>query len=118
MSLARGLRGDGKDGKLRLKRSRVARLLSLTPTFISLAASNPSPYVGQSETLTATVTALTGVPTPGSVTFLDGSTLLGTVALNNNGPGDLHYVELRPWVARHHGRIQRLCSTRRKPGRR
>ena len=37
------------------------------------------------ETLTATVTALTGVPTPGSVTFLDGSTLLGTVALNNNG---------------------------------
>src|SRR5207249_871650 len=43
------------------------------------ASSNPSVY-GQSLSLTATVTGPSGAPT-GTVTFLDGTTVLGTVAL-------------------------------------
>ncbi|MGD0542751.1 MAG: Ig-like domain repeat protein, partial [Tepidisphaeraceae bacterium] len=42
----------------------------------------PNPInIGQAVALTATVTATSGSPT-GSVTFLDGSTLIGTVAIN------------------------------------
>jgi hypothetical protein len=41
----------------------------------------PTAVFGQGETLTATVTAQAGVPT-GTVTFLDGTTVLGTAQLN------------------------------------
>ncbi len=56
-------------------------------TAMTLATSLPSASVGQSVTFTATVSSLasgTGSPT-GSVSFYDGLTLLGTVALNSNG---------------------------------
>jgi hypothetical protein len=57
-------------------------LLSLTPTAISVTASDAAPVYGQSETFTATVTTPSGDPTPGptdgTVTFYDGNTPLGT----------------------------------------
>ncbi len=50
-------------------------------TTTTLAVS-PSPgLVGQVVALTATVTSISGTPT-GTVTFTDGSTLIGTVAIN------------------------------------
>jgi hypothetical protein len=61
------------------------------PTTTSLGSSlNPSTF-GQSVTFTATVVATPfggGVPT-GTVTFKDGATTLGTVALNGSGIGTL-----------------------------
>ena len=56
---------------------------SLIATSTSLASSlNPSNF-GQSVTFTATVSSGSGTPT-GTVTFKDGSTSLGTVALNGS----------------------------------
>jgi hypothetical protein len=58
-------------------------------------SANPNPSVfGQPVTLTATVTAATGTPT-GSIMFLDGTTLLGEVALDPNGQARL-IVTLAP----------------------
>ncbi len=52
----------------------------------ALAASASAISTGQSLTLTATVTALSGSGTPtGTVTFLDGTTSLGTATLNASG---------------------------------
>ena len=54
-----------------------------------MVSSDLSPVFGQSITLTATITATApgaGIPTePGTVTFLDGTTPLGTVTLNGSG---------------------------------
>ncbi len=63
-------------------------VLNATTTKIA-SSQNPS-KVGQAVTFTATVTAATG-PTPitGNVTFSDGSTVLGTVALASNGKASL-----------------------------
>jgi hypothetical protein len=57
---------------------------ALTPTTTTLVSSaNPSVF-GQPVTFTATVTGAGGTPT-GKVTFKDGSTTLGSVALNSSG---------------------------------
>jgi hypothetical protein len=57
----------------------------LKPSAIALASSlNPS-VVGQSVTFTATVTSTAGGTPTGTVTFLDGTTSLGSVALNASG---------------------------------
>ncbi len=56
-------------------------------TTVSVASTAPSAVFGQSLTFTASVTSSTpgvGVPT-GNVTFVDGSTILGTVALDATG---------------------------------
>src|SRR5262249_31347887 len=60
-------------------------------TSTALVASPASSTVGQSVTFTATVTNTGGVPgTPtGNVTFFDGATNLGTVALNGPGQASL-----------------------------
>jgi parallel beta-helix repeat protein len=59
-----------------------------TATTLSSSA-NPSVY-GQSITLTATLTNLTlGGPQAGSIVFMDGSSVLGTVAVNGNGVATL-----------------------------
>jgi hypothetical protein len=55
-----------------------------TSTWTSLASSASPALPGQAVTFTATVGAMGGTPT-GSVTFLDGSTVLGTASLNANG---------------------------------
>ncbi len=57
-------------------------LVSKSTTSIAVQASPQSPVFGQPITLTATVTAGTGVPT-GSVTFEQGSTVLGTANLDD-----------------------------------
>jgi hypothetical protein len=59
------------------------------PTATALTTSvNPSPF-GSSLTLTATVTAAQGTPA-GNVTFFDGATNLGTVALSGGGVATLN----------------------------
>ena len=63
------------------------------PTTISLAASpNPS-YPGQTVTLTATVNVLTPLPI-GTVTFLDGSTAIGTSVMSAKGLATLTTASL------------------------
>ncbi len=61
------------------------RLLLALATTTTLAASTTAPTHGQQVTLTATVADAQPNPTPtgGSVTFLDGSTILGTMPLTN-----------------------------------
>jgi len=61
--------------------SQVVNPASTSTTVTSSA--NPSPF-GQSVILTATVSAAVGTPT-GSVTFKDGSTVLGTTSLDASG---------------------------------
>jgi DNA-binding transcriptional MerR regulator len=58
------------------------------PTTTKLTASAQTPVLGQQVTLTATVTITSGKPT-GTAIFLDGSTLLGEVALDPNGQARL-----------------------------
>jgi streptogramin lyase len=57
-------------------------------TTTTLGASAPTAVFGQAETLTATVNSPAGVPT-GTVTFLDGNTVLGTAQLNAAGQAAL-----------------------------
>jgi hypothetical protein len=64
----------------------VTVTVALAQTSTALMASAPNPAVGASVTFTATVTQNpgSGVPT-GTVTFMDGSTALGTGTLNGAG---------------------------------
>jgi hypothetical protein len=66
-------------------------------TFTTLTTSPSSTIFGQPVTLTATVspTPGTGVPT-GTVTFFDGGTPLGTVALNSAGQATFTTTSLAP----------------------
>ncbi len=67
-----------------------------TTTTITSLTANPNPAaVGQVVTLTATVTSTAGVPS-GTVTFLFGTTNLGTAALNGLGKATLNFVTLTP----------------------
>jgi hypothetical protein len=69
-----------------VERLEERQLLSAVPTLTSLRVSTASLTYGQSEQLTATVTATpsnSGTPTGGTVTFLNGSTTLGTAALHS-----------------------------------
>jgi large repetitive protein len=86
-------------------------------TGVTLISSvNPS-AVGQSVTLTATVSsAITGGVTPdGTVTFMDGSTILGTITLN--GQGIATYTTstlangLHPITATYNGDAQRQIAS-------
>lgn len=71
-----------------------------TPTVSLVSSLNPS-YVGQTVTLTATVTVSAGDPVPtGNVHFMDGSTLLETVALN--GSGEAVHVDTT-FISANHG---------------
>jgi hypothetical protein len=57
-----------------------------TATTTTLSSSSASVVVGASVTLTATVTGTSGTPSPtGMVTFMDGTTALGTGAVNGSG---------------------------------
>ncbi|MHC5537965.1 Ig-like domain repeat protein [Singulisphaera rosea] len=64
------------DANLKTSTSPVLNVFVKGPSSVALAASTPSPVVGQALTFTATVSG-TGSPT-GVVTFMDGATLLGT----------------------------------------
>src|SRR4029077_9138643 len=89
------------DGKLDLAATNfltndVSVLLNTSPpsnaapaaTATSLAADTNAAVFGQPVTLTATVTSSGGTPT-GTVTFRDGSTVLGEVAVDPNGQATL-----------------------------
>jgi hypothetical protein len=92
--------GDGKPDLAALSSEgrQVSVLLNTSPapnmdqpvaTATTLATDiNPS-VTGQPVTLTATVTSADGTPPTGSVTFLDGTTVLGVVALDPNGQASL-----------------------------
>jgi streptogramin lyase len=58
------------------------------PTTTTLQTSIPMTVFGQAEMLTATVSSQGGVPT-GSITFLDGNTMLGTAPVNADGQAKL-----------------------------
>ena len=57
---------------------------ALTSTTTTLSVSNNNPYQGTAITFTSTVAAASGTP-GGTVTFLDGATVLGTGALDSAG---------------------------------
>lgn len=64
----------------------LTQVVGLVPTAITLTESSPAELLGTSVTFTATVTG--PVPTPtGTVTFKDGSTVIGTAPLSTNGGG-------------------------------
>ena len=88
-SLARPARNSKRSPMARrllaVERLEERSLLTAVPTLISLQVSAASLPYRQTETLTATVTVAppnSGTPSGGSVTFLDGSTSLGTAPLN------------------------------------
>ena len=67
----------------------VSEVVNLATTVTTLGSSAASSTAGQTITLTATVNSSNG-PTPtGSVAFLDGSTVLGTVVLNGAATASL-----------------------------
>jgi hypothetical protein len=91
--------GDGKPdlAALNSEGQQVSVLLNTSPpanngqpvATATTLATNLNPIVtGQLVTLTATVTTADGTPT-GSVTFLDGDTVLGVVAVDPNGQASL-----------------------------
>jgi len=53
------------------------------PTTTTVTSSATTPYIGEAITLTATVTDTLGIPPPGTVTFMNGSTALCTATLSN-----------------------------------
>jgi hypothetical protein len=61
---------------------------STVATATALSADVSPAVVGQTVNLTATVTRAAGIPT-GTVTFMDGSTVLGTATLDNTGTATL-----------------------------
>jgi len=65
------------------------------PTTTSLAASSNSIMAGQVVALIASVTSASGSPT-GTVTFMDGSTLIGTVTLNSTTGQAIGYTAWLP----------------------
>ncbi|MBN8965728.1 MAG: Ig-like domain repeat protein, partial [Rhizobiales bacterium] len=67
----------------------VTQVVNLLPTTTSVLSSNNPGALGQSITFTATVGGLIVTPT-GSVTFMDGTTVLGTASLNGSGQAILN----------------------------
>jgi hypothetical protein len=64
------------------------QITSQADSSTALTSSNSAPVWGQNVTFTATVTAASGVPT-GTVTFKDGTTILGSGTLNASGQASL-----------------------------
>jgi hypothetical protein len=64
--------------------SAVSETVQETATHTSLSSSATTTLVGKTASFTAAVTIASGIPT-GSVEFLDGSTVIGTVTLNGSG---------------------------------
>ncbi|HEY5250493.1 MAG TPA: Ig-like domain-containing protein [Acidimicrobiales bacterium] len=62
----------------------IENILAASTTTVLTSNSNPS-VSGSSVTITATVTAVSGGPPAGTVVFKDGTTTLGSVAVNASG---------------------------------
>jgi hypothetical protein len=80
--------GDGTFAASSASMSEVVGQPSGASSGTYLTASPTSSVPGQSVTLSASVSGGSGTPT-GSVTFLDGTTVLGTATLNANGSASL-----------------------------
>jgi hypothetical protein len=78
----------GGDVSVLINTSPAAGATTPVATTTSLTADAGAAVFGQPVTLTATVTAASGAPT-GAVTFYDGDTVLGEVALDPNGHASL-----------------------------
>jgi hypothetical protein len=78
--------GDAKDAASTSGPAEVTVSITTVPTNTGLQTTSNAPTYGSSVTFTATVTPASGsgVPT-GTVSFIDGSTKLGTGALNGSG---------------------------------
>ncbi len=82
----------------------------------TLRSSPSSSTIGQMVTFTATVTpdaGSTGTPT-GTVTFEEGTTVLGTAPLGADGTASFSLATLAVGCAHHHRRLQRRCQLRRR----
>ncbi len=73
---------NGASGFATSSNSLIETVNSAAATTTTLTASSTSITAGQLVAFTATVTSASGSPT-GTVTFMDGSTLIGTVAINS-----------------------------------
>jgi Bacterial Ig-like domain (group 3)/FG-GAP-like repeat len=62
----------------------LGQIIGKIPTAVTLSQSSPAQLLHNMVTFAATVTAASPTPT-GTVTFLEGTTVLGTTALNTNG---------------------------------
>ncbi|HEY1921342.1 MAG TPA: Ig-like domain repeat protein, partial [Tepidisphaeraceae bacterium] len=76
-----GAAGNGAGGFSASSASLTETVNQGIPTTTTVIASSATIQIGQAVAITATVTAASGSPT-GTVTFMDGSTLIGTVNLN------------------------------------
>lgn len=74
----------------------VSEVVSQAATATALATSDADPTVGQSITLTATVSSANGLSPTGTVTFTDGSTILGTATLDASEVATLTLSSLAP----------------------
>ena len=74
----------GNDSYAAATSAPLAQVVGKAPTTITLTQSQATELLGSTVTFTATVAA--GVPTPtGTVSFLDGTTVLGTAPMSTNG---------------------------------
>ncbi|HEY1743421.1 MAG TPA: Ig-like domain repeat protein [Granulicella sp.] len=75
--------------------------VTAAPVFVAVVPSNWYPKAGTNLTLRATVNSYTGAGAPkaiGSVSFTDGSTLLGTVPVDGNGQASFSTSNLSPGI--------------------
>ncbi|QEE26599.1 hypothetical protein FTW19_00400 [Terriglobus albidus] len=79
--------------------STLSQGIDRSPTAITLTVSAPPVYQHAAVTLSAQVSALTGIPCTGQVQFLEGSTVLESVYVPVNGPGSIQTSTLP--VGRH-----------------
>ncbi|MGA3213371.1 MAG: Ig-like domain repeat protein [Terriglobales bacterium] len=70
----------------------LSQTVSAEPTTTGLGVNNTSPTFGQSVMLTATVSSTNGATPPGTVSFKNGTALLGNVALKASGAGQSQAV--------------------------
>ncbi len=68
----------------------VTELVTAAPVITTVVSATPNPAtIGQSINLSAAVTSPAPLPTPAMITFLDGASVLGTVALPASGTAAL-----------------------------
>jgi len=69
--------------------------VAIAPTTTVVSVLPASPVYGQTTTVTASVTSAGNPVTSGTVTFLDGSTQIGTASLNSSGQAALQTTSLK-----------------------
>jgi hypothetical protein len=72
----------------------LTEVVNLSQTMVMLSSSSNPAQAGQPVTFSADVSALAGVTPTGTITFYDGTTVLGTVSLNSMGMAALTVSDL------------------------